>query len=73
MAGATIWLLLEGDFKVVEYNGAASKDEVSIWTGEDSSELAQDKEAKIWIMTEELFLLSLDTLRRSILVKVRLV
>jgi hypothetical protein len=64
---------LERDFKVVEYNGAASKDEVSIWTGEDSSELAQDKEAKIWLVTEELFLLSLDTLRRSILVKVRLV
>ena len=69
MAGATIWIFVEGDFKVVRCNGAAGKDEVSIWYGEDSGESAQDEQAKVRSVTYELFLLSLTALRRSILVR----
>jgi len=54
LAGATVWLFVEGDFKVVGRNGAAGKDEVSIWSGEDTTESAQDAEAKGRPVTEEI-------------------
>jgi hypothetical protein len=60
---------VEGDLKVVGCNGAAGKDEVSIWSGEDSGESAQDAQAKVRSVTYKLFLLSLTALRRSILVR----
>jgi len=54
---------------VVGCNGTAGKDEVSIWSGEDSGESAQDAQAKVRSVTYKLFLLSLTALRRSILVR----
>ena len=67
LAGATVWLFVEGDFKVVGCNGTAGKDEVPIWSGENSGESAQDAKAKVRPVTDKLFLLSLTAIRRSIL------
>ena len=73
MAGATVWLFVEGDFKVVGCNGAASKDEVSIWTGEDSSEFAKDPEAKVRLVIDKIISVESDRFKALNSSKVRLV
>lgn len=46
LAGAAVWLFLEGDFKVVGSDGTTGKDEVSVWPREDSAEFAEDGKTK---------------------------
>jgi len=59
LAGATVWLFVEGNFNVVRSYGTTGKDEISVWTREDSSEFARKTEAKVIPMKhDEIFLLS---------------
>ena len=46
---------------MVGCNGAAGKDEVSIWSGEDSGESAQDAQAKVRPVTEEIISVESDS------------
>jgi phenylacetate-coenzyme A ligase PaaK-like adenylate-forming protein len=50
---------VEGNFNVAGSYGTTGKDEISVWTWEDSSEFARKTEAKaIPMKHDEIFLLS---------------
>jgi len=65
LAGATVWLFLEGDFKVAGNHGTTGKDEISVRSRENPAKFDRQAESKVIPMKQDrTFLLSLAGLRR---------